>query len=718
MLIHTLIYGAGMSLSFWGAYLLAVRLLHGLPAYVRIAGAFALYAWLLLAFFHVLAVASLFVRPVAYGVLVLFGVAMYLWAGRGSEVEATVQGDLNAARHVFRRVLGSRWAWLALPAIFMIVLVLLRGLVAPPLEWDALTYHLPKPARWVQAGGNASWAAPGATSYYQYFASGGDVFWAWAMLASHGDSLLAFASAWSVIASSALLYASARIVGASRSAAWLFVLCLMTMPAVFHYAASLYVDTLHISVLIFAILAMATALRQAEIRLAAVAGVALGVAAAIKITTLPYMAILGMAFMWYVFARLGSWNERRMWIGALLAGLLVCIPDYLHALVDTGSPFYPLEIDLGPLGVLRGNEEFTLLHTGSFWPDAPPMSAGMLLSYLFVFTRESWNHLNFGFAGAALVLAGAIALGIRGWQRQHRLVSATLLLIVAVGALMFASPSSGVYRLELWGPIVGRLLLLQAAAIILAGIALLGDRLRWVFGAAILVNIFQAIPAGLGDADLAALSLGWPYVLGAMVLLSGAVFVFVRKEWVRQSAVLVFSAMMVLAIPVDSVRTDLRYAYYKEAEKGIDGAFLAHPLEPHFVSAWPIWKYLDQDRPVRVAMTAGWDGYGQNWYWYPLFGSRLQNDVRYVPVTEEGDLIDYRRQDLYDFRASPEAWLSRLRDERIGYLAGILLAPEGAWARERPDVFERVVVSDDSLHALFRINETELERLIAEKETR
>ena len=79
----------------------------------------------------------------------------------------------------------------ALPPLFITVFVLSRVMVLPPLGWDFLTYHGVKAALW--AKGHKiffHYDAPGAWEYYKTFLGGAEVYFAWAMLATHSELLI------------------------------------------------------------------------------------------------------------------------------------------------------------------------------------------------------------------------------------------------------------------------------------------------------------------------------------------------------------------------------------------------------------------------------------------------------------------------------------------------------------------------------------------------
>ena len=127
-------------------------------------------------------------------------------------------------------------------AACLVLARLIRGLAAPPLAWDMLTYHLVKVARWIRTGGFAPELAPDRWDGYEYLPYGGDALWAWAMLPFHSDAPLAVASVLVWLAALVSAFALARELGATVRSASLGALALLLNPASASFLASAYVE--------------------------------------------------------------------------------------------------------------------------------------------------------------------------------------------------------------------------------------------------------------------------------------------------------------------------------------------------------------------------------------------------------------------------------------------------------------------------------------------
>jgi hypothetical protein len=129
----------------------------------------------------------------------------------------------------------------------------------------------------------------------------------------------------------------------------------------------------------------------------------------------------------------------------------------------------------------------------------------------------------------------------------------------------------------------------------------------------------------------------------------------------------------------------------------------------------PLWRECDGPTPLRVAFSAGWNTLGDNWLIYPFFGSRLQNDVEWVPPTRDGALLDYRlaRENLARFDAG--AWVQRLLARRVDLVA-LQWPPtvEDHWVRALPTLFETIRDSPDGKHHLVRLRSEAARRWLAD----
>lgn len=656
----------------------------------RVCATLGLAYGLLIAGFELLASVRGFTLGLA---LPLWGALTALLAARGhGRARAALRWDVGRARVLARRVLTGWRRWLVLGAALLAGARLLRGLAAPPLAWDALTYHLVKAGRWVQSGGYEPLRAPDAWGYYAFFLPYGDALWAWAMLPAHGDGFLAPAGllVWGGVLAGA--YGTARALRVRRRLALPVALTVAFLPAVVTALTAAYVDN---TVLALFLLAMATLLSAPPWSVGTVAtAAALGVLAGVKPGGLSVYG-LGAAVLGAGLARTWRAGEGRRVLGAwsALALLLGALP-YLRTWVLTGSPLYPYPLTVAGVRVSAGNAQLAELSTGALNGHPPVRAAEVVQALLLSRFLSGLEHVGFG---PALLLAPAgLMAAARAWRRRDG--RALTLLVMGLATL------AGVMNPALWAiwtdssvrfvaPLMATLLLLAAT--------LEEPGLGFVLWSCLALELVCAIPHGWSQVDVSGVRRVAPPVL--LALAGSAVAprwgARRRRPWLGAAVAVVL--LGVAWVPIAATRRALRYDFYAAASDG--KTFELHPLLPAYASSWPIWKELDGEAPKRLAVSAGWDGTGHNWFWYPLMGSQLQNTLTYVPVLPEGTVADYAREETLA-RADFLSWWRRLEEQRVELVVTLAPAPpEARWMSEHPEHFQCLVTSTQGRSAAWRV---------------
>jgi hypothetical protein len=158
------------------------------------------------------------------------------------------------------------------------------------------------------------------------------------------------------------------------------------------------------------------------------------------------------------------------------------------------------------------------------------------------------------------------------------------------------------------------------------------------------------------------------------------------------------AAMAVVGPWWDSQRAADRYRVYEEAAAG--AVFDVHPAR---LPDWPLWKSVDDETPHVVAATAGWNGVGHNWARYPLLGTRLQNQVFYVPPTHDGTVIDTRDAEALAAAADEQRWLERLQLLGVDRVVDLGAAPiEARWMAANPDRFQPIAEGSGGVGRAYR----------------
>lgn len=684
-----------------------VRVSHRLCATAVVA------SWWLTLLFYGLASVHAFRLPTVLGICIVAAVLVLLTLGRRTDVRQALRRDVDTATALLRRrptpvVLLTT---LAVGGVFG--LRFMKGLVAPPLGWDALTYHLVKAGRWVQHGGWARDAAPDAWRYYEYFPPGGDLLWAWAMLPTHSDAYVAVATACAWLTGVLAAYGAARALHARAAAAWTTALGVAVMPCVLNFMTSAYVTGPLLTALLLALTFQLLATQSGRLGDAVLAAAALGLASGVQSLALPIL-LVGLATLvacrWWHIGASGVLPTTT----ACIAVVAPMLTGYVVAWQDTGSPIYPLSLTIAGKTVFQGSEQLAGVFSGANLGQLPVFEPWRFLSGLFYgVDPQALDHLNFG-AGAI----GLLALGlVSAWPflaiprlRPALIVLVPLAIVPVVGLLSDAMLT----QRTTFAPIVGRLIAPALAAIAIAGSVVSGRAAQWCRTIAVLVGTAYAVPASVSVLEVSALATVAKFVAGAALV--AAVSTALGRALAARRLVPMVGLVMAFAVVAHGVaatRADFRYRLYAETHTVGGAPYDIVPLYPA-LAAWRIWEGLDGEKPARIAFTAGWDGFnGHTVFRYPLMGSRLQNEVLYVPPTIDGEILDYQHVARLLPRADFQVWLGRLLDQRLDVvIVAVPGAPELDWMRANPAVFVPYLDEPQMTTKAFRLIDLEARALL------
>lgn len=697
-------------LTSWSAFLLARRLVTVERPALRMATTLTLFLAMLHGGLELLTLVHAFRPFVALAFWSLVTAVLHLTC-RGRAATAELRRIADSALATARVVLGSPvravlCAWAAVVSGAR----LLGGILMPPLSWDALTYHLFKPARWVHYGYQVRQLAPDQWRYKEYFPQGGEVPWGWAMLGTGTDALLPCAGFLMWAACGFAAYALARSLGGKKIPCFYAGLITAFIPAIAVEMVTGYVDMFVLATFLLAATALVELEKRVSLGRAALLGLALGLLVAAKSSGL-VIAGLGSAGCAAIVLR-----PRHAKIGhgvcalvAALASLLVIMaPAYLRTWVETGSPFYPLEVKIGHHVLFAGNPELTFLYAKPLNPAGrKAASLPTFLRALFIPSQRPW-HEYMGFGPGFLLLLPSATLALLAQLKRGRLRTSlvTIVGMTVLPILYLLSDSFAAQRAQ-WYIVIGRLIASWPALLAILTALLAGRLARLCLLQALAIGLALAWPLGWAGATLAALRELLPTLVlaAAAGLACGLLIVAASKRrllvaWGVLASVATF--ITVLAIPWSEVRDRYRYRIYQAAASR-NPAFVMHLVWDYYANAWPIWQFLDDGPAHRIAVSYGWDGIGHNGLRYPLTGSRFQNQVLYVPITKSGEIIDYREEDRVASETDEAAWLERLEEAGIDYVVLCYPPPpELQFIERNPKSFLPVVQSIDGRNRAYR----------------
>ena len=132
---------------------------------------------------------------------------------------------------------------------------------------------------------------------------------------------------------------------------------------------------------------------------------------------------------------------------------------------------------------------------------------------------------------------------------------------------------------------------------------------------------------------------------------------------------------------LQTYRDSTRYTYYQGHED-------FHSLPRDYVDAW---DFLDKEGEKKtIAMARGWKPESHEWFFYPLLGRHLQNDIVYVSAKYKWETPTWLDRGLLrgnDF----SIWIDNLKKKNVDYILVVEPWPnELTWIGRYPDKFQLV----------------------------
>ena len=296
-------------------------------------------------------------------------------------------------------------------------------LLVPPTNWDAMTYHLYLPARWIQEGLIFHVPTVFADAHAAYAPQNGALVFGWQMALTGFDTLcnlvqpalLIFGAIVLTRLAAELLTDSDNVGDDSlclAAAAGLFVL----LDPVRRWALTANVDVLMAVCWLAATYWSVRALRRGEASSALASGLATGLVAGSKLAGVLLALVPGLILLGVVF-------RRRWWLHGVATAALAILGGgwwYLRNLRLYGNPVFPLDFEVLGLqfdGAFRSSamsDSFLGLDPSAWWASLP--------------SALGWATCTVAIVGCLGLLAVVVGPGVR---RRHRLAAAGALAFVA-----------------------------------------------------------------------------------------------------------------------------------------------------------------------------------------------------------------------------------------------------------------------------------------------
>lgn len=680
---------ASVTAASWTA---SAALLPKAESRARVVGTIIVGFWLHAVLSYLLAFPGFFRFAPAVVVCLAVGIPAVAAIWRSGRLRELLVADVDACRTHVGTMFGAATATATLGISTVVGMQFAHANLTPPLGWDALTYHLPRAALWVQNGSlEDTFGAPNAWEYFSAFWPVGDTLFAWAMVFTWSDIGIPFIAGFTWLCGIVCSYVLARELGAERSHAWVAALAVWSLPALTRHAFVGHLENFMGALIVGGVAMLVVGSRDRDARALTLGLAALGVVAVTKPVALPYAAAAAV-----VYVILFATRFRDQKLAALLAplpGLVGSIPSLVYQAAVYGSPMYPFQLELGGRVLFEANPEFAYVLAKE--------TAKTPKDYL---VRLFWEgpyggyitHINFGIVAPVAMLLGVVGLVLL-WRRGPGRLVMTVFLAFAAFAVYelltnYTSTGNSIAR-----HVAALPLLLGAAAATLRW-----DWVRHVLTVAMFGNLVFFLPFNWYGADRDLLWDAAPAIFGVVVAVGVSLWALHRgRTWRAAAAVALVAtlAFPLLVWQLEDYRLSKRYVIYESAGRGksYTNIRLGGGSGNSFRSA-KVWEKADKPAaPKKLAVVAGWDGRGINWATYPLFGQRLQNELIYISPTEPPD-ISPRERRKHRAAADYETWLARLKAAKVDYVVTMHPASlESRWIITNPKDFE-VVAREGKMH--------------------
>lgn len=548
----------------------------------------------------------------------------------------------------------------------------LRGLMRPPLSWDALMYHLLITGTWLQEQRIIPIFGMHPTYFYGYQPSNGSVWLWWWMAPSHSElyANLAFFPQTALLALAA--GGIARELGARRHWPLAGFLTLL-IPVVIRFTATQYVDIFMGAAFAGATFFALRWMRDARWSDAVLAGAGMGLAAGTKVLGIPLALALGLVVL---FAR-GQWGRR---VGQLGAALLV--------MALLGGFFYARNtlVGAGPLGArcegtpgaAAGPDvpQIPRIHTVAWMIQQGQISGGTLLDVFLGVPRLGSEEIGIG-PQVLLLLPFFLLPWLlpREVRRGAFLVWSQVLIYLAVWVTVPYGTSGHVFANVRY--LSGVLALMFAGAVVV-GERFVPDKTLRVLALLLLIQDLLMLHTEMPRTVRIALAL---IDIGLVaVALSPRLRDFGRRR--ARELALASVVLLLLAAPF--------WAQFRVRDRirAFQTEYTAHKT-----AAWlfaPGWGWLEKNGGNGTVAVLGAPS---NFFIYPVMGTRLERKALYINFNRRNsrNAADYPGCDPR-VDPDPQAWLENLLRQEVRWIylhrfPQVDFPRETEWILARPDLF-------------------------------
>jgi hypothetical protein len=587
-------------------------------------------------------------------------------------------------------------AWIGLALAF-------AALASASTFWDALAYHLPMSVNWLQAGRLEPSYVPSTDIANSYFPGNGELLYLWSLAPLHNDLLVRITCLGMWLVLGIVLFCLCRKLTASSEASLAATILFLFAPIVLAQTTELALDMISTMLFLLAVVHLYDFWQARSWGALCMFSLASGMFLGVKYSAPAYLLLLLaglLIFLWWARPNISGWG--RIYYTLTYAAGIALLGGYWYVrnLILTGNPLYPVEVRLLGQVILPG------AFNGSYY-------FNRLIDHLTEIAPL--DVLNAIVAGAGFLPVFAILVSIflilrhiigivyeHTHNEQNRrpkqvMTSAVLLLLIGGSLLVYLNTPYSIMILTPNEPItahnlvVGMRLGMVSFALLAVVIAL-----GFSFSPRLLTPLWLSVAPFLAYTLLASdhepvlwrdlMSERHLFLAGAIVTLgmfacfARQTYDFLYGKFRKASRYLTSFLILILVLAVggglyktEQFRERFRYDVYQEVYGNIAVG----------------WQWTAQNvHHARIAFAGSPLS-------YPLYGTELENQVRYINVA--GSLDDrYHDYNHGNARAGAnyQAWQSNLWQWGADYLV-VSDCLEDTWASAHPEVFKPAFENSD-----------------------
>lgn len=617
-----------------------------------------------------------------------------------------LNADIEPIGIWIRDGLNSRWFGLLILCGFVILLSFSRALLMPPLAWDSLSYHLTFAALWVKKGTLFLFKAPDQIIENVFFPINGDIFTSWLILPFNSDLLVNTVNFPITLLGGISCYSIARELGLTRKEASFAPALICFASMIYVQITTQYVDNAVFAFCLVSVLFALRYLRREDFLDALLAFIAAGILVGIKYSSLPVAGIIiaALTLKTLFLAQGAGFFKKVSWL--LLGLIIICVMggrQYIQNSIEGRNPLYPFPLKIGQLHLFNGSDKLQQVNE---WVPEYEKYAGIdrLNEWEKEYKKFLYINRSAGPKFFLFLILALISLIIRPRDIPKRDWYFLALLWIVPVVIFYSNSPASFTRKAAW--IVGSTRFLSPAIALFTIQSLVfikrfskyNTTISFLFVAFIAWDILYSNITHLWEVEVL-----FPYAI-VLVFLFGVVsainklrhsllkrsdgyqIAFPTFLQLRYQNIVILIGISVLVggfYFLQNYRDNTRYNYFKVHSDYV-------PIN-EVINLSKGWEFLDHpDEKKTIALTIDWSPPGHRWFFYPLMGRRLQNDIVYISAKYKGEVPAWQHKGMLrgdDF----SVWLSNLEQKKVDYIFVMRPWPvELKWMEQHPDEFQLV----------------------------